>query len=66
VCVCVCVYHIIGIELTPTYDAGFCNFFYTATFACHWDKRSERVAKLRKVFLLLPNFYLLGKILLTR
>ena len=49
-CVCVCVYHIIGIELTPTYDAGFCNFFYTATFACHWDKRSERVAKLRKVF----------------
>jgi protein O-GlcNAc transferase len=38
-----------GIALTPTYDAGFCNFFYTATFACHWDRRSEHVAKLRKL-----------------
>jgi hypothetical protein len=48
--------HITGIELTPSYDAGFCNFFYTATFACHWDKRSERVAKLRKVFFFKKNY----------
>jgi len=38
-----------GIALAPAYDAGFCNFFYTATFACHWEGRGQHVKKLREV-----------------
>ena len=38
-----------GIQLSPSYDAGFCNFFYTATFACHWKKRSQHLKHLRLV-----------------
>jgi tetratricopeptide (TPR) repeat protein len=37
-----------GIQLSPGYDAGFCNFFYAATFACHWEGRAASVRKLRQ------------------
>jgi len=37
------------VRLAPSYEAGFCNFFYAATFACDWDDRDAHVARLRGI-----------------